>query len=140
MDELFGPFGEMGRFRRMMRGCQGVDRMGITEDTREPLTDIMDEGEDLVALMELPGVNKDEIKVSTTTDTLKVRVDKREEKEQGDENYFYRERRYGGYFKAISLPSEVIPDKVKASYKNGVLEVRMKKKVKSEGGKAIKVE
>jgi HSP20 family molecular chaperone IbpA len=42
--------------------------------------------------------------------------------------------------RAISLPSEVIPDSVKANYKNGVLEVRMRKKVKTEGGKAIKVE
>ncbi len=140
MDELFGPFGEMRRLRRMMRACQPMERIGDSEDAREPLTDIMDEGEDLVALIELPGVDKDEIKVSTTTDTLKVRVDKREEKEESNENYFYRERRYGGYYRALSLPSEVIPDKVKASYKNGVLEVRMKKKVKTEGGKAIKVE
>jgi HSP20 family protein len=140
MDELFGPFGEMRRLRKVMRGCQGMGRMGIPEDTREPLTDIMDEGEDLVALMELPGVNKEDIKVSTTTDTLKVRVDKKEDKEERDENYYYRERRYGGYYRAVSLPSEVIPDSVKANYKNGVLEVRMRKKVKTEGGKAIKVE
>ncbi len=140
MDEFFGPFGEMRRLRRMMRGCQPMEREGIGEEAREPLTDIMDEGEDLVALMELPGVGKDEIKVSTTTDMLKVRVDKREEKEESNENYCYRERKYGGYYRALSLPSEVIPDKVKASYKNGVLEVRMKKKVKTEGGKAIKVE
>jgi HSP20 family protein len=140
MDEFFGPFGEMRRLRRMMGGCQPADRMGVTEEAREPLTDIMDDGEDLVALMELPGVNKDEIKVSTTTDMLKVRVDKKEEKEESNENYCYRERRYDGYYRALSLPSEVIPDKVKASYKNGVLEVRMKKKVRSEGGKAIKVE
>jgi len=140
MDELFGPFGEMRRLRRMMRGCRGMYGMGVPEDTREPLTDIVDEGEDLVALMELPGVNKDDIKVSTTADTLKVRVERKEEKEESDEDYFYRERRYGGYYRAISLPSEVFPDKVKASYKNGVLEVRMKKKVKTEEGKAIKVE
>jgi len=140
MDEVFGPFGEMGRLRKMMKGCQGMNRMGIPEGTREPLTDIMDEGEDLVALMELPGVNKEDIKVSTTTDTLKVRVEKKEDKEERDEDYYYRERRYGGYYRAVSLPSEVIPDKVKANYKNGVLEVRMRKKVKTEGGKAIKVE
>jgi HSP20 family protein len=140
MDEVFGPFDGMRRFRRMMGGCQATDRVGVPEDTREPLTDIMDEGEELVALMELPGVNKEEIKVSTTMDTLKVRVDKKEENEERDENYCYRERRYSGYYRAMSLPAEVIPDKVKASYKNGILEVRMKKKVKTEGGKAIKVE
>ena len=140
MDELLGPFGEMRKLRRMMKGFQGMNCMGVPEDTREPLTDIMDEGEDLTALMELPGVNKDDIMVSTTTNTLRVKVEKKEDKEEGDENYYYRERRYGGYYRAISLPSEVLPDKVKASYKNGVLEVRMKKKVKTEGGKAIKVE
>lgn len=139
MDEVYWPFGGMWKFKRM-RGCQGMDRSGVPEDAREPLTDIMDEGEDLVALMELPGVEKGEIKVSTTADMLKVRVDKQEEKEENDENYCYRERRYGGYFRAISLPVEVIPDKVKANYKNGILEVRMKKKEKTEGGKAIKVE
>ncbi|QLJ52447.1 MAG: Hsp20/alpha crystallin family protein [Candidatus Fermentimicrarchaeum limneticum] len=140
MDELFGPFGEMRRLRRMMRGCQGMERMDVPEDTREPLTDIMDEGEDLVALMELPGVNKDDIKVSTTADTLKVRVDKKEEKDESGEDYCYRERRYSGYYRTISLPSEVFPDKVKANYKNGILEVRMKKKAKTEGGNAVKVE
>jgi len=140
MEELWEPFGEMRRLRRAMKGCQSMGGLEELEGFKEPLTDVMDEGAELVALMELPGASKEGIKVSTTANTLKVRVEKEEDKEEKDENYLYRERRYGGFYRAISLPAEVIPDQVKASYKNGVLEVRMKKKVRTDTGKEIKVE
>lgn len=140
MNEGYEPFGGMGRFKRMLRGCQGMGGFEMPNELREPLTDIMDEGGELVALMEIPGANKDNIVVSVTPTVLKVKSEEKEDEEGREEEYYYRERRQSGFYRAISLPTEVIPEQVKANYKNGVLEIRMKKKVKEIPGKDIKIE
>ena len=140
MYEGYEPFEGIRKFRGMMRGCQGIGGFEMPNEAREPLMDIMDEGGELVALMELPGANKDKIEVSVTPTVLKVRSEEKEDKEEREDEYYYRERRQSGFFRAISLPTEVIPEQVKANYKNGVLEVRMKKKVKEIPGKDIRIE
>lgn len=136
----FDPFEELRRFRRRMRRLW-VPEFEVPVNFREPLADVIDEGDELVALIELPGVNKEDIRVNVTPTMLKVRVEKKQDKERKEAGYYYRERSYGGFYRAISLPTEVLPEQVKASYKNGVLEVRMKKKVKTAvEGKEIKIE
>lgn len=82
----------------------------------EPLVDVLDEEEDVVVVAELPGVEKEDINLHASKGGLTISVDTPQQK----------------YHKELPLPEEVDPKPVKASYKNGVLEVRFKKKGKRE--------
>ncbi len=65
--------------------------------------------------------------VYDTEDRLELSAETKHEEKKEEKGYVYRERRSGSYYRAISLPSPVDPDKSKASYKNGVLEIKMQK-------------
>jgi len=80
-------------------------------EEREPLVDVMEEDEDVVVVAELPGIEKDDIKLHTTEDRLTISVDTPNRK----------------YHKELALPAKVDHRSARASYKNGVLEVRLKK-------------
>lgn len=82
-------------------------------EEREPLVDVMEEDKDVVIVAELPGVEKDDIKLHAAEDYLTISVDTPE----------------SGYHKELTLPARVNPQSARASYKNGVLEVRLKKLV-----------
>ena len=84
------------------------------QEEREPLVDIMEEERDVVIVAELPGVEKDDINLQTTKDHLTISVDTPQRK----------------YHKELELPARVDPKSARASYKNGVLEVRLRKLVK----------
>jgi len=83
-------------------------------EEREPLVDIIEEDKDVVVVAELPGVERDDINIHATKDHLTISVDTPERK----------------YHKELILPATVDPKSARASYKNGVLEVRLKKLVK----------
>jgi HSP20 family protein len=93
-------------------------------EEREPLVDVVETEDQVKVIAELPGVEKDDIKLNATEKTLTISVD--------------TERRR--YYKELQLPVEVDPESAKASYKNGVLEVQLVKKVKSKPGRHIKIE
>jgi len=102
------------------------DRFGpkIRED-REPLVDVLEEDKDVVVVAELPGVEKEDIKLHATEDHLTISVDTSDRK----------------YYKELFLPVCVDPASARAVYKNGVLEVRLKKSVeKVFKGERISVE
>jgi len=82
----------------------------------EPLVDVSDEEEEVVVLAELSGVKKEDISLYASKDGLTISVDTPQRK----------------YQKELPLPEEVDPKPVKASYKNGVLAIRFKKKSKGE--------
>jgi len=90
-------------------------------EEREPLVDVIEEDDEIVVVAELPGVEKEDINLSCTGRELIISVDTEKRK----------------YYKRLDLPAEVIPKSAKASYKNGVLEVRLKKARKEE---RIKIE
>ncbi len=94
----------------------GRPKIDIREE-REPLIDIMETDGEIKVVAELPGVEKKDIKLYGTEDTLTISVDTPERK----------------YYKKVELPSRVDTKKTKASYKNGVLEVTLKKKKEPEG-------
>jgi len=92
---------------------------------REPLVDIVDTDGEIKVIVELPGVEKESIKLSGTENRLTISVDDPERK----------------YYKEIDIPAKVDPKKAKTSYKNGVLETTLPKiEEKKRGGEEIKVE
>ena len=95
----------------------------IVREEVEPLVDVFDEGDVVKVCAELPGVNKEDIRVRVTDDDkLIVSVDSPHRK----------------YYKEIELPAKVNPERARATYKNGVLEVVLEKAEKK--GKSITVE
>jgi len=109
---------EFGNVRPTPRGPM------IQEET-EPLVDVMDEGDYIKVYAELPGVNKEDIKLNASEEELVISVDTAQRK----------------YYKEVKLPTRVKPDTAKASYRNGVLEVKLEKEEKGkERGRRIVVE
>jgi HSP20 family protein len=99
-------------------------------DEREigmPPVDVFEEKDDIVVKAELPGMTKEDIEVSLTDHTLTIKGEKKKEEEVKEENYYRSERSYGSFVRTLELPTEVYTDKVKATFKNGVLEVRVPK-------------
>jgi HSP20 family protein len=89
---------------------------------REPLVDVMDEQDHYKIFVELPGVDKDKIKLDVADSSVRVRTE--------DQKNFYR---------MIDLDSDVNPDSTKASYKNGVLTIDVEKMSK-RAGKEVSIE
>jgi HSP20 family protein len=92
-----------------------------------PAVDLYEEKDEIVAKAEVPGIAKDDIQVNVTDHLLTIKGEKKEEEETKEKNYYRSERSYGAFSRSIELPVDVQGDKAKASFKNGVLEVRLPK-------------
>jgi HSP20 family protein len=96
----------------------------LLKEEREPLVDVMDEGHEVVVVTELPGVEKEEIKLDATDRTLKISVDSAKRR----------------YLKELDMGHLVDPRTAKATYKNGVLEVRFMKSDEKKPTRTIQIE
>lgn len=96
----------------------------LLKEEREPLVDVMDEGREVVVVTELPGVEKEEIKLEATERSLKISVDSAKRR----------------YLKELDLGHLVDPRTAKATYKNGVLEVRLLKSDEKRPTQPIQIE
>lgn len=83
--------------------------------------------DDLHVTFELPGIREKEVQVTITGDLLTVKGERKWEKELKDESYHRMERVYGTFERAVPLPFPVQADKVKATYRDGVLDIRLPK-------------
>jgi HSP20 family protein len=96
-------------------------------DIEPPVVDFYDEKDDLVVKAELPGMEKQDIEVNVTDHTLTIKGEKKKAAEIEEENYYQSERYFGSFHRRLELPSDVQAEKAKASFKNGILEVRLPK-------------
>jgi HSP20 family protein len=103
-----------------------------------PALDLYEEKDDIVVKAELPGIDKDNIEVNITDHQLTIKGEKKKEEETKEENYYRAERSYGAFLRTLELPKDVHADKVKATFKNGVLEVRLPK-TETAKAKEVKV-
>jgi len=101
------------------------ERPVIQEDI-EPLTDVIEEGDSIKVIMDVPGVDKDKISIRVSEDGKKLFV-----QAKGDSRSYYKE---------VELPAEVDPNNSRAAYRNGVLTVELRKKSSTRRGFEIKVE
>lgn len=106
----------------------------LRDIARSPLTDIVDKGKTIEVTAELPGVNKKDIDIQVTDDSISLKTEARAEikQEKEDKGYYFHERRYSGFYRKLPLPSEVISDKAKAEFNNGVLKIEIPKKHPAE--------
>src|SRR5262245_8137784 len=92
---------------------------------RMPAVDVYEEKDDVVIKAEIPGLSKEDINVQVTDSTLMIKGEKKRDEEIKEDDYYRCERTFGSFTRAVALPSDVKADQVKASFKNGVLEVRL---------------
>jgi len=90
-----------------------------------PNVDIYKEGENYILKSELPGMTKDEIDIAIQDNLVTLKGSKKEEKEVKEGEYYHCERRFGSFQRSFELPAPIDKKKVKASYKDGVLEVTL---------------
>lgn len=89
--------------------------------------DLYEEGGNVVAKMNVPGVDPEKINVTVEDNTLRVSGSHEEEKEEKKKHYYHKEIRKGSFERMVSLPQGVLKDKVSAEYKNGTLIVTLPK-------------
>jgi HSP20 family protein len=92
-----------------------------------PLVDMYATKDDLVVTLELPGVSEKDVSVSITGDLLTVKGERRFENEVKEQDLLHVERTYGKFERLIQLPMAVQADRVKATYRDGILEVKLPK-------------
>jgi HSP20 family protein len=104
-----------------------------------PSMDVAEADGKIVATVELPGLDKDDIKLSVHDDVLTVTGEKKQEKKETEHNVHRIERKYGYFKRSIALPSGVDSENVKATFKDGVLEVTLPK-LESKKAKEIPIQ
>jgi HSP20 family protein len=105
----------------------------------EPYVDMIETDKDVVFTAELPGVQKDKININVTENRIEVIVEAEEKKEKKEEGIYEYRARYEGFKSSYSTSVPVDADKAKATYKNGVLEIRVPK-LEIAKKKTVKVE
>jgi HSP20 family protein len=104
-----------------------------------PSLDVSETKDKVVVKAEAPGIDPKEIDISLSSGILTLKGEKKKEREEKDENYHLIERSYGSFSRSVRLPTEVQEDKVKASYKDGVLTITLPKTERAKE-RAIKIE
>lgn len=94
---------------------------------RRPFVDVVETDKEVIATAEMPGLEKGDIEINLTEDRLEISAEKKFEEEKKEKGYIYKERRSGSFYRNISLPSLIDANNAKASYNNGVLEIKMPK-------------
>lgn len=128
---------EMNRmFDSFFRGDPG-EEFPLASATWRPAVDIAEEDAAFQVRMELPGVAKDDVKITMENNLLTVRGEKKQERESKGTNYHRAERGYGAFQRSFTLPTTVKGERIEASFKDGILNITLPK---SEEAKPKEIE
>lgn len=104
-----------------------------------PRVDVVETPDALKVSAELPGMDKDDINVSLSRDTLTISGEKKSELEEEGEDYYHMERSYGSFRRSVAVPCEIDDDAIEATFENGVLNIVLPKTEKGESCQKISV-
>ncbi len=132
------PLREFARLEREMEDMFGRGPewpWGDWDRGWTPAVDMVDHKDQIVLRADLPGLEEKDIEVTVQNGAVTIRGERKEEKEEKKEDYYYNERSYGVFTRTMTLPTGVDADKVKATFKKGVLEVHLPKAKEAKGTK-----
>ncbi len=130
----WGPFADVQGLQREMNRLYTAlsgrsDRTAtLPEVAWTPSTDIYETKDEIVAVLELPGVDQSEIDISLVENTLTVRGRRPRSETVEGESCHRGERHFGPFVRTFVLPSVVDADRIKAAYKDGLLEIQLPKR------------
>ena len=139
--ERWDPFEEMttlrNRMDRLWSRMSAEDTAAVADWS--PVSDVIESKDEIVIKTELPGIDEKNVDVQIESGVLTIKGERNAEKETEEKGYRRVERSYGSFLRTFALPPSVEPEKVSASFTNGLLEVHLPKK---EGAKprSIKVD
>ena len=102
-----------------------------------PNVDVEETDEAIILRADLPGLNKDDVSISTKDDELTIRGERKTESESKDRSFYRAERGYGSFSRTFKMPATIQPKHVEATYTDGVLKVAV---AKSETAKPFNIE
>ena len=117
---------EIERFMRQAFG-QAAGEQPVSAGAWTPSLDVEESEEGFTLHLEVPGVDPDAVDVSLEDNVLTVAGERSFYDERTSENFRRVERRFGRFHRAVRLPDRVNPDGVEASYRDGILTVRVPK-------------
>lgn len=131
------PFAEVGTLRRAMDrlfddvviGARAprMSQNGLPAAAWEAPVELYETGDEVVVRAEMPNVDPANVEVTVTNEAITLKGTVRRDEEKKDRAYYRRELRYGSYVRTLPLPAEVKGGEAKATYKDGVLEVKIPK-------------
>ncbi len=120
-DELWDLRREVDRlFREFIEGPRNMVYL--------PALDIYEDEDKIVIEADIPGVKKEDIKISVEDNILTIKAEKKKEEKAEEKDVVYEEIAYGLYAREIDLPHTVDTEKIEAEYKDGVLKISLPKK------------
>jgi HSP20 family protein len=127
--ELATIQGEMNRlFNTFFEPSNGANGASSTALRRWiPAMDLVETDQDFVLRADLPGLSEDDVNIELEDSVLTISGERKSEHEEGKEGYYRMERASGAFSRTLTLPEGVDPDRVKASFDRGVLEIRIPK-------------
>ncbi|CAK8719679.1 HSP20 family protein [Candidatus Electrothrix gigas] len=93
-----------------------------------PMTDLSANDKEYTVTVEVPGAEKDDIKIEVANNIMTIRGEKKQKKEEKEKDYYRQERFYGSFQRVFSLPKDADQTDIKATFKQGVLTVTMPRK------------
>jgi HSP20 family protein len=136
-DDLFEGFFPRGMMRPMLQRSLG--RLPTGFDGRFPRVDVIDRDDEILIRAEVPGVDKKDLDVSMTDDTVTIKGQTRLEEKEERGDYYRCEIAQGTFARTVTLPAAVDSEKCKAQFKDGILQLSMPKSAKAKR-RSIKVE
>ena len=105
-----------------------ISREFFKEGEWVPRVDVSEGKKEITVKAEIPGCNAKDIDVSLEGQILTIKGEKKQEKEEKEKNYYRMERSYGAFQRILSLPEDADQDSIKATFKNGVLNITLPRK------------
>jgi len=123
--------------REMMTLRDAMDRLFDDAFTRPlrlsdnqwsiPAVDMYQTDNDIVVKAALPGIKAEEVQINVTGDLLTIKGEVRQKEESKEKAYHLREQRWGAFERTLALPTDVVADKAKAEFDNGILTITLPK-------------
>ncbi len=126
----YDPFDEIRKLQKEFDDIFSLFERPVPREwgTAVPAVDVVDEGDSIKVIADLPGVDKKDIHVKVDNNVLEISAERKTATEDKKKDYYYCERSYTSFKRVFRLPEEINPEDAEAEYKDGVLEIRLKKK------------
>jgi len=142
-DDFFNDGWSNGNERWFLPDLKGANLPAMRRGMfKNPLTDMYETDKEIIAQIEMPGIDKKEIKLNVLDDGIEVKAEKKAEIEKDDkEKGFYSyERSYSGVYRKLPLPEYADPENAVAELKDGILKVKIPKlKIEHKNRKQIDI-